>query len=487
MSIAGGTKVLDSLSLWHFPSSTGQLVNSQVISVEGSRVLVSCSPLVPGVTKLQVPNSTFGVVWVPADILRAEHLPLPVVQFALPDDVDIDKILGLCLATDNVSDLSSSDSLKPSRSTQQLMAMFSAFSTQITSTLAQQQQTMDGLSARMDAPSTSLITPDSLTLPTSMSASSMLPTSVQTMLRPAKSNVELGSRLQNAKSVFWGGSDEGGSEEADGSDGDDSSDLNAQFSLLSEKAPTKVKAPETAPFSLDQALSSAALTPEHLNALTQVEILKQLRKTSKSRRGGGSSSEGHSSSGGHGGLKGVSYLRRRYRKKPGKLVKRYLQQQREFCGVTDPRQVWHLRDVSKKLLPTFGVMKGLWRCHIGFQEIIWMLLEDKPLQATAFACQLSKALHQVALDQGDWSNALPMIPVADLLAAPQFGGDEVEMQMIHSYKKAMKELKTKHSVEERPPAAGGDHADASQNAKDRKKEAWQAKRSANNNKDKKAD
>ena len=115
-----------------------------------------------------------------------------------------------------------------------------------------------------------------------------------------------------------------------------------------------------------------------------------------------------------------------------------------------------------------------------------MLLEDKSLHATAFACQLSKALHQVALDQGDWSNALPMIPVADLLAAPQFGGDEVEMQMIHSYKKAMKELKTKHSTEERPPAGGGDHVDAS-NAKDRKKEAWKEKRATDKNKDKKAD
>jgi len=133
-------------------------------------------------------------------------------------------------------------------------------------------------------------------------------------------------------------------------------------------------------------------------------------------------------------------------------------------------------------------MKGLWRCHIGLQEIIWMLLEDKSLQATAFACQMWKALHQVALDQGDWSNALPMIPVADLLAAPQFGGDEYEMQMIHSYKKAMKELKTKHSVEERhsAPAGAGDHADEkeAQSAKNRKREAWLAKRTADKPKDK---
>ena len=101
---------------------------------------------------------------------------------------------------------------------------------------------------------------------------------------------------------------------------------------------------------------------------------------------------------------------------------------------------------SRKLVKIFGVMRGLWRCHAASQRIIWLGLEGDVEHSVAFACQISKALHQVALDNGDWSNALPMIPVADILQEPQFGGEEVEMKMIHIYKKAWRKIKTQHTV-----------------------------------------
>ena len=94
----------------------------------------------------------------------------------------------------------------------------------------------------------------------------------------------------------------------------------------------------------------------------------------------------------------------------------------------------------------------------------------------------SLALHQVALDKGDWSNALPMIPVADILQEPQFGGEEVEMKMIHSYKKAMREIKTQHLTSETPKnddvavEEGGGGGDASN--KQKKGAAWVAKQKA---------
>ena len=125
-------------------------------------------------------------------------------------------------------------------------------------------------------------------------------------------------------------------------------------------------------------------------------------------------------------------------------------------------------------------MRSLWRCHAALQEIIWLALEGDVEHAVAFACQTSKALHQVALDRGGWDNALPMIPVADILQEPQFGGEEVEMKMIHSYKKAIREIKTQHTVsdarkEEEGPGEGAKGSADSSNKQKKKKAACAAK------------
>ena len=367
MTSAGAASIPVRLSTVHFQHpQTGQFVNALVIAVEGTRVLVACKPEVGGVTKLDIDSTAFGVLWVPVTLLLPTRLALLVAQFSLPESIEVDRVLGLCLALGNVSDLSSSESWKPSSSTQNLFTMFSQFSTQTSSTLAQQQNTIYGLASRLEAPS----------------PSSTLGASAPTTPALPKGKLQLGSRLQSAKAAFWEGSDDEESVEDDESGGDESEDLNAQFTLLTEETSNRGKPATQAGPGIDQVLSSTSLTPEHLHAMTQVKILKQLGKTSKMR-------------------------------------------------------------------------------HTGLQETIWMLLEDKPLHAIAFACQWSKALDQVALDQGDWPNAVSTIPVADLLAGPHFGGDEHEVQMIHSYKKAMKELKTKHSVGERLPApvVSADHVD----------------------------
>ena len=51
-----------------------------------------------------------------------------------------------------------------------------------------------------------------------------------------KSKPEVGFRLQSAKSVFWGGTGDEESEEDGESNESDSDDLNAQFTLLTEKS-----------------------------------------------------------------------------------------------------------------------------------------------------------------------------------------------------------------------------------------------------------
>ena len=58
-----------------------------------------------------------------------------------------------------------------------------------------------------------------------------------------------------------------------------------------------------------------------------------------------------------------------------------------------------------------------------------------------FLVQSLKALHQVALDRGSWRLAKDLIPTPDPLVREDFGGDERELEAIHSYHKALKELR----------------------------------------------
>ena len=72
--------------------------------------------------------------------------------------------------------------------------------------------------------------------------------------------------------------------------------------------------------------------------------------------------------------------------------------------------------------------------------------------------------------------------VADILREPQFVGEEVEITMIHSYKKAMREIKTQHTVrdprKEEEGAAEGGEGGADSSNKQKKKAAWAAKQKA---------
>jgi hypothetical protein len=56
----------------------------------------------------------------------------------------------------------------------------------------------------------------------------------------------------------------------------------------------------------------------------------------------------------------------------------------------------------------------------------------------AFAIQLAKCLHQLALDKGDWQNGLLLLPAPDALSAPSLGGEEAELAVIQSYREAFK-------------------------------------------------
>ncbi len=57
-----------------------------------------------------------------------------------------------------------------------------------------------------------------------------------------------------------------------------------------------------------------------------------------------------------------------------------------------------------------------------------------------------QALHQAALDQGEWTNAQLLIPTADPLGRPEFGAGEQAMVDIAKYRRALRDLKKQHSA-----------------------------------------
>lgn len=113
---------------------------------------------------------------------------------------------------------------------------------------------------------------------------------------------------------------------------------------------------------------------------------------------------------------------------------------------------------------------------MGLQEVIWLNLQGDHAHATAFACQLSKALLQVALDGGDWTNALLLIPVPDVLEEVKFAGEEQEMIEVHGFRKAIREIDSRGAqLKETPPAGGGKQngeSEAPLSNKEKKRQAW---------------
>jgi hypothetical protein len=111
--------------------------------------------------------------------------------------------------------------------------------------------------------------------------------------------------------------------------------------------------------------------------------------------------------------------------------------------VTDDRQVRGYRDGARKLLKTFGRLRGLWRAFAGVMEVIRLLQDGDQAYGLAFAIQPAKCLCQVALGRGDWQNGLLFLPIPDAIGSPSFGGEEAELSAIQSYRKASQDLKGK--------------------------------------------
>ena len=103
---------------------------------------------------------------------------------------------------------------------------------------------------------------------------------------------------------------------------------------------------------------------------------------------------------------------------------------------------WTYRDVSKRV--PWGKLRSLHRIDAYLGDILQRLKSGDTSGAVVIVTQLKKAMHQVALDGGDWRTGALMVPVLDPLGRSEFGGAEAEIEVISAYKRAMQELHRGH-------------------------------------------
>ena len=216
------------------------------------------------------------------------------------------------------------------------------------------------------------------------------------------------------------------------------------------------------------------------SAQVNLEVLKQLKKMQRKGRksGSGSSDSGSVRSGGGRGFKSLRKLRKKWSRYPGSILNGNRMRTMEVLGVRDPRQYWSHTDLTRRLTGAFAHMRGLRRVHYALGEILDLHDETRPVHAAAYVAQLRKALHQAALDRGQWHYAVHLLPTTDPLLRQQFGGTEKELEAIHAYEKNLSDLKKGHvadpSREEEGEEGGGEQ-----------KEYWKGWNKSGKNKKKK--
>ena len=199
----------------------------------------------------------------------------------------------------------------------------------------------------------------------------------------------------------------------------------------------------------------ANMDPMSMQMAMQLEMMKMMRdmqadRVRTGRNGDSDDDEGDGRGKDTKAFGGVHRSRKRFEMKPNLILEEYVQRVQRDLGVVHASQFWVLTDHSRRIKAQFGRMHGLWRCHHGIAELVQHFLEGRVQHAAAYGALLLQALHQVALDQGDWSNAVHILPSPDPLGRAEFGAGETAMSEIAAYRRALKELKKKHGGSEGP-------------------------------------
>ena len=128
------------------------------------------------------------------------------------------------------------------------------------------------------------------------------------------------------------------------------------------------------------------------NSLIQWEIVKALGKLNRKKESDSEEDEPRGA-GTASGFAGIRKLRRRLRKAPRSVLARYCEHVKQKLGVRHAAHRWEYCDYSTQLLPTFGKIKGLWRCRHLMSDILQLLEGEETDQAIGLKVQGLKALH----------------------------------------------------------------------------------------------
>ena len=110
-------------------------------------------------------------------------------------------------------------------------------------------------------------------------------------------------------------------------------------------------------------------------------------------------------------------------------------------------------------------------------EALQHLAENRQEHAGAVLSLGLQAVHQAAIDRGDWSTSTLLLPWEDPLSRQVFGAGERELEEIHAYRKVLRDLQTRHGMK-----ANGAEEEEIEEAGEKAGAAKRAGRKANNNK-----
>ena len=175
--------------------------------------------------------------------------------------------------------------------------------------------------------------------------------------------------------------------------------------------------------------------------LVQLEMLKAVQKLNQ-KKGEEDSSDDDNISKNAKGFKQLHRLRRRIKLQPNKLIAQFREETKRELNVTDARQVWSYPDLSRRVLYSFGKMKGLWKVHFYLASMLQLMDGGDHTGAHVYCVQLMKAVRQVAMDKGEWDTAQLLLPDENPLSRQEWAASEKELEEIYGYRKAVRELRS---------------------------------------------
>lgn len=244
-----------------------------------------------------------------------------------------------------------------------------------------------------------------------------------------------------------------------------------RFAMIERKKDSRARA-SNSQLAEEAVLQAAAGSGNPLHGLLALQLAQSLKNDKKgkggrkpkarSSRSSGSSSESSSDQGDK-TLRGHSRAVHNYQKSKKKMfqdpvrhVRRFVRGMEDELGAKD--RPFRVVDYNRRI--HWGKQRNLQRCHYLVSVVMEELLREEPERA-ALRCALTlQALHQAALDGGDWQIAWLLTHVEDPFEKRLFGGTPESLQHVTGYLRSMGELAKATENLRRKGFTKGDREDA---------------------------